>query len=282
MADNNSTFNSSTNGTFNGTFNGTNGEFTPPAPGNFWIGLLWPILYITILVGSLSTFSSLYRKRQIAKAARLESWFPPHKARDLYLSLLHMDPSEGASEDEKKLKQVPDNVLKAALLKRAVEDIQRIVQLRTGKPALQTLLQRGSVGDELWQRYLRAEKEMEEEVKDVVNEANAFAPDWGQIIFQSANEINQNRLLKERIAELQATTQAEKDWWEKRRTGIQANFMKELDEDEAAEAQAAEAAVAKAQAQQGSSDEDAPVIVEAGGPGSAQGGLRGKKKGAKK
>lgn len=87
-----------------------------------------------------------------------------------------MDPSENAAEDEKKLKQVPDNVLKAALLARAVEDIQRIVQLRTSKPALQTLLQRGSVGDELWQRYLRAEKEMEEEVKDVVNEVKIETP----------------------------------------------------------------------------------------------------------
>ncbi|PPJ49616.1 hypothetical protein CBER1_02211 [Cercospora berteroae] len=277
MADANSTFNS----TNNGTFNGTHTEFTPPAPGNFWIGLLWPILYITILVGSLSTFSSLYRKRQIAKAAALESWFPPHKARDLYLSLLHMDPSEKAAEDEKKLKQVPDNVLKAALLARAVEDIQRIVQLRTSKPALQTLLQRGSVGDELWQRYLRAEKEMEEEVKDVVNEANAFAQNWGQIIFQSANEINQNRIIKERIAELQATTEAEKAWWEKRRTGIQANFMKELDEEETAAAKVTQAAIAKVQAQQGSSDEDAPVMVEAGGPDSAQGSLRGKKGGKK-
>lgn len=210
------------------------------------------------------------------------------------MSLLHLDPSEDAGEDEKKLKSVPDNVLKAALLQRAVEDIQRIVQLRSSKPALQTLLQRGSVGDELWQRFLRAEREMEEEVKDVVNEvsdscrtavnrscpanrylqANAFAPNWGQIIFQSANEMNQNRILKERIAELQATTQAEKDWWEKRRTGIKANFLKELDEDEAA--------TAKTQIPQGSSDEDAPVIVEAGGPQGAQGSMKGKKKGGKK
>lgn len=32
------------------------------------------------------------------------------------------------------------------------------------------LLQRGSVGDDLWQRFLRAEKEMEDEVRDVVAE----------------------------------------------------------------------------------------------------------------
>ena len=61
-----------------------------------------------------------------------------------------------------------------AVQRAALEDIRRIVQLRSAKPALQTLLQRGSVGEELWQRFLRAEKEMEEEVKDVVNEVNLY------------------------------------------------------------------------------------------------------------
>lgn len=155
-------FNNSTNGTFEG-FQGA----TPKL--GFWSGLLLPTLYLTVLIGSLYTFSSLYRKRQANKAAQLEPWFPSHKTRDIYLSLLHMDPSEG-SNDKKKLKKVPDNVLKAALLRRAVEDIQRILQLRTSKPALQNLQQRGSVGDDLMQRFQRAEKEMEAEIKDVVEE----------------------------------------------------------------------------------------------------------------
>lgn len=42
--------------------------------------------------------------------------------------------------------------------------------IREQKQALALLLQRGSVGDELWQRFLRAEKEMEDEVRDVVAE----------------------------------------------------------------------------------------------------------------
>lgn len=170
----NATFNSSTNGTFdNSTYEGWQQQ-QPPKP--FWTNLLLPVLYLTILIGSLYTFSSLYRKRQIAKAAKLEDWFPAHRQRDIYLSLLHLDPAEASEGDgEKKLSKVPDSVLKAALMQRAVEDIRRIVQLRTAKPALQTLLQRGSVGEELWQRFLRAEKEMEEEVKDVVNEVCPIA-----------------------------------------------------------------------------------------------------------
>ena len=68
---------------------------------------------------------------------------------------------------------MPDSVVRAALLRRAVEDIQRIIQVRTSKQALNVLIQRGSVGDDLNQRFLRAEKEIEEELKDVVAEVGS-------------------------------------------------------------------------------------------------------------
>lgn len=55
-------------------------------------------------------------------------------------------------------------------MRRATEDIHRIVSIRNSKAALQALLQRGSVGDDLWQRFQRAEKEIEEELRDVANE----------------------------------------------------------------------------------------------------------------
>lgn len=45
--------------------------------------------------------------------------------------------------------------------------------LRSQKQALAMLLQRGSVGDDLWQRFMRAEKEMEDEVRDVVAEVSS-------------------------------------------------------------------------------------------------------------
>lgn len=88
--------------------------------------------------------------------------------RNIYLSLLHLEPEAG----QEKTPKVPDSVLRAALLRRAVEDIHRIIQIRTAKQACSTLLQRGSVGDALWQRFLRAEQEMEAELKDVVMEVS--------------------------------------------------------------------------------------------------------------
>lgn len=82
-----------------------------------------------------------------------------------------MEPEAG----QEKTPKVPDSVIRAALLRRAVEDIRRIIQIRTSKQALNTLLQRGSVGEDLNQRFVRAEKEIEEELRDVVTEVRTHA-----------------------------------------------------------------------------------------------------------
>jgi translocation protein SEC66 len=77
-----------------------------------------------------------------------------------------------SSSKEKKSPAIPETVLKAALLRRATEVIDRVMVIREQKQALALLLQRGSVGDDLWQRFLRAEKETEDEFRDVVNEVS--------------------------------------------------------------------------------------------------------------
>ncbi|KAF2403719.1 translocation protein [Trichodelitschia bisporula] len=232
-----------------------------------WVGLALPFVYLGILVGSLATFSSLYRKRKASKAASLAPWFGPHVQRNVYLSLLHLDPDSGSPK-------VPESILKAALLRRATEDIHRILAVRNSKQALSTLLQRGSVGDDLWQRFLRAEKEIEEELRDVVNEANAFAPNWGQVIFQSANEMANNQLVRKRMDELQAQAKVDREWWDQKRAAIQAEFMKELDEDAPANSGKGLNPLTSR-----GSDDDA-VLVESGGPAvPQQSGGKKKKKG---
>ncbi|KAK4159161.1 Sec62/63 complex, subunit Sec66 [Cladorrhinum sp. PSN259] len=193
-----------------------------------WRGLLLPLAYLAVLVGTFMTFSTVYRKRKAFQSANLAPWFGPHLQRNIYLSLLHMHPEEGSEKAPK----IPDSVIRAALLRRAVEDIHRIIQIRTAKAACGSLLQRGSVGDDLWQRFQRAEKEMEDELRDVVLEANALVPGWGQIIFQSANEIAANKMLRDRLDEIEAQTEHEKEWWDKRRGAIRSEFMKELEESE--------------------------------------------------
>lgn len=183
-----------------------------------------------------------FSDRDVAQSASLAPWFPPHLQRNVYLSLLHLEPEAGSEKAPK----VPESVLRAALLRRAVEDIHRIIQVRTAKQACSSLLQRGSVGDDLWQRFQRAEKEMEEELRDVVMEvgtllgslwivadskqANALAPNWGQTIFQSANEIAANTMFRKRLNDITAQTEAEKEWWEKRRQSVSSTPATSSDE----------------------------------------------------
>ncbi|CED84666.1 Preprotein translocase subunit Sec66 [Phaffia rhodozyma] len=142
------------------------------------IGLLAPLAYAAVLITALGIFSRVYRRR-IAAKAETEPWFPSHTSRDLYVSLLQADPAP------------PEALLKSALLVRAMNDVRRILKIRDDKPALQILIQKGCVGDDLWARFLKAEKELEAEILDVVNEANTFSPAWGPTIFATASEMVQ-------------------------------------------------------------------------------------------
>jgi len=259
-----------------------------------WFSLLLPFAYLTILTLSLATFSYLYRTRKASQASSLTPWFPPHLQRNIYLSLLELQqPSTTASSPNSTDTKIPDSVLRAALLRRATEDIHRLIQIRNAKPALAQLLQRGSVGDELWQRFLLAEKEIEVELKDVVTEANALAPqqNWGATIFQSASECAHNELLRGKLREIEARRVVERREWEKRRESVREGFMREL-ESEAGKDQAKETSkemgkeITRDVKKTGSSDDDA-VIVESGGPGTPvsvdqpSGGGGKKKKGKK-
>jgi hypothetical protein len=112
-------------------------------------------------------------------------YFPSHPERDVYVTLLQMnDPP------------VHEALLKSALVRRAMTDVVRVVRLREDKPALQNLLQKGSIGDDLWNSLLQAEKELEAEVMEVVAEANTFVEGWGTIIFQTAGELIANEKMR--------------------------------------------------------------------------------------
>lgn len=139
-----------------------------------------PFAYITFLFGLLWLFSRYYRSRALRRTPP-PPWFPePHTARDVYVSLLSMDPPPSQP------------VLISALLARAITDVKRIWAIKEAKQALTNLLQKGQVGDDLWERVLIAEKEIEVELAEVVAEANEYADGWGQVIFSIAAEAAQS------------------------------------------------------------------------------------------
>ncbi|GAA6062461.1 hypothetical protein JCM10212_005364 [Sporobolomyces blumeae] len=148
------------------------------------VSIAFPVIYISVLFGSLWLFSKILRRRQLNKP-KAEPWFPQHKSRDIYVSLLSLDPPP------------PRPILVAALLRRAMDDVKLIWSIRDAKTSLTTLLQKGQIGDELWERFLAAEKELEAEIVEVVGEANTFEPGYGQRIFAMASEMVSHERWKE-------------------------------------------------------------------------------------
>lgn len=141
--------------------------------------VLVPVFYVLIVFGGLFIFGRFYRERSANK--HFEPYFPRHHERDTYVSLLQRtDPPASVA------------LLKAALVRRAIADVQRILRLREDKQALQNLLQKGSVGDDLWNSLAAAEREIEAEIVEVHAEANSFVEGWGHLLFQTASEMLAN------------------------------------------------------------------------------------------
>ncbi|GAA5987580.1 hypothetical protein JCM11641_005367 [Rhodosporidiobolus odoratus] len=162
------------------------------------LSLLAPLGYIAFLIISLSLFSKIYRKRQAKKPAT-EPWFPPHKSRDIYVSLLSLDPPP------------PRPILIAALLRRAMDDVRLIWSVRDAKTSLTTLLAKGQIGDELWEQFLAAEKELEAEIFEVVGEANTFEAGYGQKIFGVASDMVSHERWKEVYTNIGKKREEEKE-----------------------------------------------------------------------
>lgn len=111
----------------------------------------------------------------------------------------------------------------------------------------------------LYKRYAYIPLLSQTVLESNTSQANAFAPNWGQTIFQSASEMAQNTHIRERLGEIMSKSTEEKKWWESRKAMIQSDFMKELDEEKT------------------KSSEDDAVLVDAGGPAGSVGKSAGKK-----
>jgi len=148
-----------------------------------------------IVFGGLGVFSYIYRRSAASKS--LPPYFPTHAERNAYITLL-----------QKSDPPASDALLKSALVRRAMTDVQRVLRLREDKPVLQNLLQKGSIGDDLWNSLLAAEKELEAEIMEVVAEANSFVEGWGQVIFPTANEMIANEKMRTLFESSEATKQA--------------------------------------------------------------------------
>jgi translocation protein SEC66 len=160
------------------------------------------IAYLILVVGSLAIFSTIYRRRRALQSSNLEPWFPEHKERDIYLTLLHFDTP------------VSPKLLKAALFERAREDISRIYKLRESKTAATLLLQKGSISESTFQQIIAAEADLNAEIADVMAEAKALGgEEWGQNILPQANEYHQKSTILKTIERAKKMAETNKKEW---------------------------------------------------------------------
>lgn len=127
----------------------------------------------------------------------IEAWFPINTQKEEYIALLNCEPA------------VPEFHLRAALLRRAMEAVRRLVQIQQEKPALQQLMKTGSIGDDLWQEFSTAEQEITAELQEIAMEANTFKEGWGQTIFSTAAQMLEHEKQKQLQAEMKEMLEQE-------------------------------------------------------------------------
>lgn len=110
-----------------------------------------------------------------------EPWFGEHVSRNQYIALLQQTEPEAT-----------DNQLMAALLRRAMEDVRRILSMREDKPVLANLAKQGTIGDDIWTQFTLSEREMDAEIRALIEEAETFKEGWSQTILQTASEMVRN------------------------------------------------------------------------------------------
>jgi translocation protein SEC66 len=74
-------------------------------------------------------------------------------------------------------------------MRRAIEVVKRIISMREDKPLLSGLVKQGVIDDDTWMEFTASEKELEFEIREIVEEANTFKEGWGHTILQSASEM---------------------------------------------------------------------------------------------
>ncbi|KAI8589379.1 Pre protein translocase subunit Sec66-domain-containing protein [Geranomyces variabilis] len=174
------------------------------ATAAFW----FPVLYLTG-VGLLFTAYITWNRakaRVAVQHAHDDGYFPPHTSRTQYNELAEMF----SPEDPNGLK-----LLMTSLMKRALTDVQRVFHINEEKAPLQALVNKGTVGEDLLEKLVAAEADLQSEINEVMEEAEMYRPGWGKTIFQEASQMVQmsaqqeaQRIAQEQQAEIQERARA--------------------------------------------------------------------------
>ncbi|KAI8140153.1 Sec62/63 complex, subunit Sec66 [Fennellomyces sp. T-0311] len=161
--------------------------------------LLLPTAYLGGCVAAMSIFSHIYRKAKNAKM--IEPWFPVNQEKEQYIALLNTD------------EETEEHHLKAALLRRAMEAVRRLLLVQQEKPALVQLMRSGHIGDDIWHDFQIAEQETMTEIQEILAEATTYSKDWGKTIFTTANQMLEAEKQKEAKKDVLLMREQEEKRW---------------------------------------------------------------------
>lgn len=159
------------------------------------VSIYTPLIYVGVLLSAFAVFSVLYRRNKISKLAQVEPLFGENHLLTLYGFLKDQYTNPDASKDQKP----HEKVMKAALLRRAVEAIRRSLKLKENEPVFTKLYQDGLIGDEVFQNFALQAKFQELELKEIVAEVEGFKQGWSATFFPVAQEICFNEALRRRL-----------------------------------------------------------------------------------
>ena len=173
------------------------------------ISVFTPIIYVSILLGVFVVFLVVYRKKRLRKLQAFEPLFGPNRPAELYDFMKMQAINPGVPKEQKP----HEKVLKAALLRRGVEAVRRLMKLKEFEPTFTRLYQEGLIGDDIHQQYGIQVKFQELELQDIVKDVEGFKKGWAQTFFPTAQEICFNEALRRRLYAMDDRKQQLSELW---------------------------------------------------------------------
>lgn len=147
------------------------------------ISVYTPLIYVTIMIGALVVFSIKYRQKKLKELTSRKPFFDRNIAKEMYFELVNADEKPN------------EQVLKAALIRRGAECIKRTLKLKEFTPFMNVLYHKGSISDDLWERFQTAQKVEEIEIQELVQETEKYRKGWVSKFLPLLQEVCLNEAL---------------------------------------------------------------------------------------
>ncbi|CAI5759400.1 unnamed protein product [Candida verbasci] len=177
---------------------------------NIPISIITPLIYVGVTLSLFILFSIIYRRKRVENLSHMQPIFKTNYNSEIYneLKAKNDDPSI------KKENKVHEKVLKAALLRKAVESIRRSMKLKEFESSFNKLYQLGLIGDDFYKQYEIQIKYQELEIKEIVQEVESYKKGWVQTFFPLAQEICFNEALRRRLKATDERSEVLTELWD--------------------------------------------------------------------